>query len=303
MTAKNNIEWHGKSKGGFWGYRFFIFILRKFGISFTYFFIRIVAVYYLFFAPKAFKVIYYYFKTIHKNRTIKSFFKIYRNYVLLGEVLVDKMASLYGLDYYFTYNFDGEASLKEIIDGNKGGILIGAHIGNWEIASHHLNRFKGKVNLLMLDAEQKKIKQLLSNISVNYPENVNIIVVKNDFSHIYEISKALQNKEIVCIHGDRFLKESKTKKVNFIGKEALFSTGPFILAAKFNVPVCYFYGMKESKRHYHLFAFPSKTDTFRNNKNPQNDMLFEYTSNLEQILRKYPEQWFNYFHFWEEEFI
>ena len=295
------MEWQGKSKGGFWGYRFFVFILRKFGISFTYFFIRIVAVYYLFFSFKSFKTSFFYFHNILKYKTIRSYRKIYLNYILLGEVLVDKMASLLGFDSLFTYQFDGEAQLKEIVDGNKGGILIGAHIGNWEIASHHLNRFKGKVHLLMLDAEQKKIKQLLSNISVHYPDNVNIIVVKDDFSHIYEVSKALQDKEIVCIHGDRFLKDSKTEKITFMGKIALFSTGPFILAAKFKVPVCYFYGMKENRKHYHLFAFTSKVDTAKYSNNLPIEMLLEYTSNLESIINKYPKQWFNYFHFWEEE--
>lgn len=294
------MEWQGKSKGGFWGYRFFVFILRKLGISFTYFFIRIVAVYYLFFSFKSFKYTFFYFHSILKYNSIKSFAKIYKNYILLGEVLVDKMASLLGFDDIFTYQFDGEEQLKEIIDGNKGGILIGAHIGNWEIASHHLNRFQGKVHLLMLDAEQKKIKQLLENISINYPENVNIIIVKNDFSHIYQVSKALQDKEIVCIHGDRFLKDSKTENINFLGKSALFSTGPFILASKFKVPVCYFYGMKEKNKHYHLFAFTSQYNSTKYNKFLPKDMLLEYTSNLESIIKKYPEQWFNYFHFWEE---
>jgi predicted LPLAT superfamily acyltransferase len=295
------MEWQGKSRGGLWGYRFFIFILRKFGISFAYFFIRIIAIYYLFFSRKAFKAILFYFNTIIKYKRFKSFFKTYKNFILLGEVLVDKMASLFGYNNLFTYCFDGEENLKEIIDSNKGGLLIGAHIGNWEIASHQLNRFKGKINLLMLDAEKRKVDKLLSNVSVHYPENVNMIVVKDDFSHIYEVCKALQNKEIVCVHGDRFLKDSKTEIIKFLGKEAAFSTGPFILAAKFKVPVCYFYGMKEPRRHYHLYAFNSKIDTTLYSKNIPVDMLLEYTTNLEQIINKYPEQWFNYFQFWQED--
>ncbi len=297
------MEWQKKSKGGMWGYRFFIFILRKLGLSFTYFFLRIVVVYYFFFSPKAFKPIFFYFNNIIKYSKIKSLFKVYRSFVLLGEIMIDKMASLFGLNNKFTYNFDGEENLVKLIDENKGGILIGAHVGNWEIASHQLNRFKGKINLLMLDAEQKKVNKLLSNISVHYPDNVNMIVVKDDFTHIYEVSKALQNNEIVCIHGDRFLKDSKTEKVNFMDRIASFSAGPFILAAKFKVPVCYFYGMKESKKHYHLYAFTSKVDTTKYTKNLPIEMLSEYVQNLEQIVRKYPDQWFNYFHFWEDELL
>jgi predicted LPLAT superfamily acyltransferase len=215
--------------------------------------------------------------------------------------MIDKVASLCGLNHYFSYVFEGEDNLKEIIDGQKGGILIGGHIGNWEISSHRLNRFKGKINLLMLDAEHRKLSSLLSGIKVHYPENVNMIVVKDDLSHIYEVSMALQNNEIVCIHGDRFMKDSKTEKISFMGKDALFSSGPFILAAKFKVPVCYFYGMKESKRKYHLYAFLSSVDISKYSKTLPSELLKEYASYLEQITRKYPDQWFNYYKFWGEE--
>ncbi len=41
--------WSGKSKGGALGYRFFIVLIRHTSLSLTYFFIRIVAFYYLLF--------------------------------------------------------------------------------------------------------------------------------------------------------------------------------------------------------------------------------------------------------------
>jgi len=300
LASDSNIEWNTKSKGGLWGYRFFIFILKKFGIPFTYFFVRIIAFFYFLFLPKTFKITYFYFHSILHYNSIKSVYKIFINYVLLGEVIVDKIASLLGYNNLYTFHFEGEEEMKSIIEGKKGGIFIGAHIGNWEIASHQLNRFNGKINILMLDAELKKIQKLLPGIRSHYPENVNIIIIRNDSSHIYYICKALQNKEVVFIHGDRIVNDNSLVIKQWMGKNTRFSTGPFALAGKFKVPVCYFYGMKEPKRHYHLYAFTSAVDTSSASKSIPLELLDEFVNNLEFMLKKYPDQWFNYYDFWKE---
>lgn len=51
--------------------------------------------------------------------------------------------------------------------------------------------------------------------------------------------------------------------------------------------------MKESRKHYHLYARSSKVK-YRD----ANALLNNYTKSLEWILKKHPLQWFNYFDFW-----
>jgi predicted LPLAT superfamily acyltransferase len=53
-----------------------------------------------------------------------------------GKVLIDKTAISAGLDKY-TYEFDGIENLRNLL-AKKGGVLISAHIGNFEIAEHFL---------------------------------------------------------------------------------------------------------------------------------------------------------------------
>ena len=83
---------------------------------------------------------------------------------------------------------------------------------------------------------------------------MNVIVIKNDLSHIYAISDALKNNELVCMHADRFVEGNKTLTTRFLGKEAKFPMGPFVLAAKFKVPVSFVFALKETNLHYHFFA-------------------------------------------------
>jgi predicted LPLAT superfamily acyltransferase len=105
----------------------------------------------------------------------------------------------------------------------------------------------------MLDAEHVKIKDYLDSVT---RRKFNVIAIKEDNSHIYEINKAFHEKQMVCIHGDRFVKGSKTISVEFLGERANFPTGPFYLAMKFNVPVSCFC-MKDSARIIILCFLPS----------------------------------------------
>ena len=294
-------EWSGKSKGGALGYRFFIALIRYTHIRVTYFFIRIVALYYLVFTRKSASR--FYFRKIHgfgRCRTIRS---IYRNFCLLGEVLVDKVAMLSGSKTDYTFEFEGEEYLRQMSGEGKGGVLIGAHMGNWEIAGQLLDRIETPVNIVMLEAEREKIRGILDRVLVN--KQIRIIPQKEDYSHLYRIDDALKRNEFVVIHGDRYLPGSNTVTVDFLGKEARFPSGPLYLASKSQVPVSFVFTLKESATHYHFFATPGRLFPYpskiKTRKSDIRQMVRSYVEVLEGMVRRYPLQWFNYYHFWDEE--
>ena len=68
MTQVKEVNWEGKTKGGVQGHKFFIFILKTFGLGFAYFFLRIVAFYYFLFDPNR-KIVFNYFREIHGYST------------------------------------------------------------------------------------------------------------------------------------------------------------------------------------------------------------------------------------------
>jgi predicted LPLAT superfamily acyltransferase len=212
--------------------------------------------------------------------------------------LIDKTAILSGYGKKFTYEFDGEDYLRQM---KNGGILLGAHIGNWEVSGQLLDRLKTKINLLVYDGEHQKIKQYLSSHEVD--KSIQFIVIKDDYSHIYSINNALDNRELVAIHGDRYTESSKTDIFNFMGYDAKFPTGPFYLAAKFNVPISFTFAMKAGKYHYHFYASPpfniKETPRTKGSSDIIKTAMKDYISTLESILRKNPVHWFNYFDFWE----
>ena len=291
-------SWKGQTRGGVLGYKIFVASIRWFGISFAYFLLRFVVVYFVFTSGKAFRSLTQYFTGIHHYGRIKAVISIFRNYYIFGQILIDKVVLLAGFSNKFTFDFDGEEHLRQM---DQGGLLISGHIGNWEVAGQLLNRLEKKIHVLVFDAEHEQIKRYLDNVVNN--KGVNFIVIREDFSHLAEIKSAFEKGEIIAMHGDRFIDGNKVVAVDFLGKPALFPLGPVNLAARFKVPVSFVFAIKERKYHYHFYATPLQMVEFSNNLKKRELFLYQavvdYVRNLEKTVRKYPDHWFNYYNFWD----
>ncbi|MBN1198413.1 MAG: hypothetical protein JXA23_03600 [Bacteroidales bacterium] len=293
-------SWQGKTRGGVLGYRIFIWTLKYVGISFAYFLLLFVVAWFAFNSRKAFKSIYSYFHERLGYSSSKSLISVLRNYYIFGQILIDKMAMLAGFQHRFTFNFEGEEYLRQM---QHGGLLVSAHIGNWEIAGNLLNRLDKRVHIILYDAEHQQINNYLKEIMKK--RNVHFIIIREDFSHLKEIGQAFAAGDIIAMHGDRFIEGNKTISLDFLGKPARFPIGPVNLAARFNVPVSFVFAVKESRSHYHFFATPLYQIEFTRNLQKREQLLREaltiYTRKFEEVLRRFPLQWFNYYEFWHAE--
>ncbi|MBV8325841.1 lipid A biosynthesis acyltransferase [Chryseobacterium sp.] len=290
-------KWKGKSKGTVLGYRIFVWCIRNIGIRNSYVVLYFVATYYVLFQKKSNRYILYYFQKRLTYDYWKARRSIFSSYFTFGKVLIDKTAISAGLREKYTYEFDGIENLRNLLAAKKGGVLISAHIGNFEIAEHFFADidFDCQINLVTTDQEVTVIKEYLESVAVK-ESNIKFIYVKEDMSHIFEINQALANNELICFTGDRYFEGSKYLEAELLGKTAKFPAGPFLIASRLGVPVVYVYVMKENNLHYHLYARIAQNIKNRDSQG----LLHSYVQNLETMVKKYPFQWFNYFDFWDD---
>ena len=181
--------------------------------------------------------------------------------------------------------------------------MICSHFGGWELAGQLLITSGPQPKILMLEAEHEKIRNLLERSSSGY--RMDIIPVRDDLSHVLEINKSLKQKEIIAVHGDRFMPGSQTIKLPFLGKQACFPLGPFALAVKLDVPVSFVFVNRKKGMKYHCVASrvyqKSDFDSSGDRRQTMATLAETYVQLLESHVRKHPEQWFNYYEFWETE--
>lgn len=291
---KSTAKWEGKSRGSVLGYKIYIFLLHKLGLRFAYALLYPVVLYFCFTSWKNVKALYYYLHYRQNYSVVKSVINIYKAYYVFGQSIIDKFAIASGKKHWYSFQFDGREAIKSVLNEQKGALLISAHVGNFQLAEFFFSDLKNTpgVNLIVTDREHREIKEFLDNYLQT--TSVNFITVENDISHIFEINAALTRNEIVCISGDRFINQAKRFETEFLGEKAEFPAGPFILGAKLKVPVLFVYVMRDGYKKYHLYARKSLHTV-----GDENDIFDKYKTHLEQILQKYPLQWFNYYDFWK----
>src|SRR5258706_3090081 len=291
--------WHGKSQGNpLLGYRIVYFVCNTLGVYPAYLLLRFVAFYFFLFSWTSSGHSYRYFRLHQHYGVMRSLVKVYQNYYAFAQTILDKVIVMSGIENKFTYRFEGEENLRAIATGGRGGILLSAHVGNWEAAGHLLRRLDTRINVVMYDAEHQGIKAYLERVTGG--RNLNVIVIKDDMSHVYAIGEALRKNELICLHADRFLKGNKTIPMEFLEGRARFPEGPFVMAAAFNAPVSVVFAFKETSMHYHFYGSPLIQRTAMESKEAFVVRLMgTFLQELEQKVKLYPDQWFNYYNFWE----
>lgn len=292
-------NWEGKTRGGQFGYMFFIKLIKHLGISAAYVFLAFVVIYFIPFAPKATASTWHYSRHILKLGVFRSVLMLFRNYYRLGQILIDKIAIGGGMVEKYKFKFEHYQEFLDVLNSEQGVVMIGGHIGNWEIGAPFFGDYGKKINIVMYDAEHQKIKEMLEKNSTGH--DYKVIPVNNDnLTHVFQITEALNNHEYVCFQGDRYVNAEKLLTANFMGHDAQFPAGPFLLASRLKVPVVFYFAMREKNRTYH-YRFTMASPVARTkDKKPEQALLEQYVDNFGKILNEYPEQWFNYYRFWNE---
>ena len=112
------------------------------------------------------------------------------------------------------------------------------------------------------------------------------------------------------ITGDRTSARSRSRIIRekFLGKEADFPYGVFVLALLLKAPVYYVFGLRTKtvslKPRYNLFVEKSKIN-FDSNRSERNEKIHalcrEFVEKLQNYCVQFPYQWYNFYNFWKLE--
>lgn len=291
--TNNDKRWSGRSRGGGFGYSFFIFLMRVFGIRAAYAFLSLVVVYFIPFAPRATRAVWFYNRRILRYGVLRSAVKLYAHYYALGQTIIDRVAIGSGMADRYKFEFENYDAFLRLLDGGRGAVIIGAHVGCWGTGAGFFGDYARRMHLVMYDAEYRQIKNVMDKHCRQEGYKV-IPVNEGGIESILRIKEVLDHREYVCFQGDRFVEGGATVPMTFMGREALFPAGPFVVAEKFRAPAVFYYAMRERGRRYRfIFDIPEAQDG-----NTPNAVLGSYVRSLEAVVRRYPQQWFNFYRFW-----
>ena len=285
--------WQGGTDGTSWMHRTLVRIVRHVPLRLMYAFMAVLVVPFYFVFSKGYGPIYRYFTQRLGYNPVRAFFMVYRNHCRFSQVILDRFYMFSGGK--FELDVENYHLYQELAEGNDGFIILSAHVGCYELAGYSLVATKKRFNALAFGEEAEAIVENRQRLFEG--TNINIIPVKDDLSHLFAINNALDNGESVSFPSDRLVGNQRTVECPFLGAPAKFPMGPFALAAQRDLPVLTVNVMKASAKRYKVYVNRLQKEGEKREERI-NSYVRQYVGHLEEMLHRYPEQWFNYYDFW-----
>lgn len=238
----------------------------------------------------------------------------YRQILSFTLCVMEKMEGWLGKFHYsalITHDDDLD-SLQEQLEQGKGALLIGSHLGNLELlrslSSFGEDGVKREVPVIAI-MEMKATEQFNNTLKVINPNAGFHVLDPNDIGPetIIRLQENIEKGGLVVITGDRTSARSRDRvvKSDFLGKEANFPYGVFVLASLLKAPTYYVFGLRTKtvtlRPVYNLFVEKSQVDFDcpRSERNARIEQLCkEFISRLEKYCVQFPYQWYNFYNFW-----
>ena len=116
---------------------------------------------------------------------------------------------------------------------------------------------------------------------------------------VKEGRSSIKAGEIVSMPADRALGSAKTVRCPFFGEEAAFPSGPFTLAQRRSATCFAVFVVKERYRTFRAIVEPLAVSAEGTAQQKMQALAHAYAACLEKVTRAYPDQWFNFYDFWE----
>lgn len=194
------------------------------------------------------------------------------------------------------YESDGWEHLNEASDSGTGGIILMSHLGNWEIAARLFQR-RGLDLLLYVQARQQEQIDRMLKADVQQ-EGVKILATsgQDDVFNGLEGLRFLRQGGFISLAGDRARAGDDQKvTVRFLDHQVQLPRAPYVLALLSGAPIFIFFAVRTGRRRYRFIATPPywvKPASRADRSRAIQDAAQEYAAILEEVLRRYPTQWY-----------
>ena len=303
-SAKQNLWWKKQERGGVFFLRLSLFlsqILPEFALKLI---VKIVVWFYYIFSKNERENIAEFRRNLSEFAGAQTLKKtsVFSHFEAFGGAICDKFRVWKGkIKDDELEIIDLERIKSELIGAQKGQILLTAHLGNVEICKALGARVEGfRMVILTYDENSRKFNEVLREISKNGGSVRMMAVNKLDVAAMLELKNIVESGEHIGIMGDRTpLGGDKAARVKFLGKEASFNYGPYLIAGILGVKISSLWCQNiGGKFRIELVPLASAVKLGRDKAAAARQYLQIYVRELENRCKQTPAQWFNFFDFW-----
>lgn len=179
--------------------------------------------------------------------------------------------------------------IQQALDAGKGGIIVTAHIGNWEMGAVVLS-LGYPLTAVALPHKERPVNDLF-----NYQREAKGMTVVPTHEAIRRCMESLKDNHLVALVADRDFSSKGGEVMDFLGQKALIPKGPAMFCKRTGAPIIPTFLMREPDGTFMMTLGPLILPEAETQEMSERDSVLRimrrYLDVIEGWIRRYPTQW------------
>ena len=285
-------------RGSVLGLRFMVWAIGIGGRSFARAILWLVTAYFFTFSGKARAASQAFLQRLGHPHRMRD---VFGHLLYFSQVVLDRVLLVQGKNSNLEFDLGPRELFEELNKAPTGALLLGAHVGSFEALAGMARHFDLNVGTVVNTGGSKMITVVLEHLNPELAASL-IDLDKGRLDAMFEVRRRLESGQHVAVLADRVVESEKSVVVPFLGQDARFPAGPFVLAASMGCPVYFVAGIYRGGNQYEVYAQRLADRIVLPRKNREaalREYAGLYSDHLERLVRIAPTNWFNFYDFWD----
>jgi len=299
-------------RGSWWGLRFTAWLFRAAGRGPTLVLVTAIVAYFFLTDRAGRRASAAYLRRVHASEAgraalghVPRSWDSFLHYRAFALSIVDRLAIWFGRTDDFELETHGFEPFDRLAEEKRGAIVLGAHLGSFDVMRMLAERHRTVVNVLMFTVNAQRINQIFRELSPEVETHV-IHVDPGSVESVFEVRRCLARGEHVAILGDRIEPgdRHRSSRVPFLGGEIELPQAPFLLASLLGCPVLLVVALRRGPQRYQIFTeqLAERVQLPRRGREAAvRELLTTYAARLEHHCQRAPYEWFNFYDYWGDD--
>ena len=224
-----------------------------------------------------------------------SWRQVFTHFHRFGATLLDRVYMAAGDFDRFEVVIEGLPLLDRALQGGRGCLLLGAHLGSFDLLMLAHRAMDGRPVSVMMRVDPRSRLRRIAGID---DRALNLIPLGRPDSFL-RAHEALSQGGIVAMLADRTDGAARLP-ARFLGRTTALPTAPHVLAARSGAAVLLCLGLYEGANRYRIEFIEFGPAAARDSRGAAlQPVVDRYAALLEQYARRYPLNWFNFYPYWD----
>jgi len=232
-----------------------------------------------------------------------GFFAPFRHYHEFAVQILDRMVLWMGGLAELRMDHSGSEHLFALQRAGRGAILIGAHLGSYDMPRQLAGDYGLVLNVVMFTAHAERINRFFEQLDPKSRIRV-LSLEPGSLRTAFAIKACIDRGELVAVMADRLPPGGGETpvRIGFLGREMAFPLSPFLLPCMLGCPVYLSLCLRKGDAHYETVVRPIGEGVRiprREREKAAVELARAWVASLEEACLEHPYQWFNFYDGWE----